>query len=92
MVDFVGTNFGVTKYGRQKYANVGVFLVSVAVDVAAVCNARLIWAETARHSREWWGTLLDSKHEFIKFDTVATVSERLDELMKLNGITHSYTT
>ena len=90
VVDFVGTNFGVTKYRDRRYPNVGLFLLAAALDVAAESDAKLIWAETAAHSYEWWASLLESEPNFIKFDGVTAVRAKIEAALSSRGIYREY--
>jgi len=89
VVDFVGTNFGVTRYSAQRFPLVGVMLVTAAAEIAAASSAGMVWVETARHSHEWWSELLDCPHAFVKFDQVSSVLANLNEFWSSNGATYT---
>jgi hypothetical protein len=86
VVDFVGTNFGVTKYGNPPRGNVGPILLLAATCVGKACGAELIWAETAAETEKWWSSLLASEQRFIKVDYVAEVESRLRFLLNENHV------
>lgn len=91
VVDFVGTNFGATKYAMPILSHVGTMLICVALDVGIQSEAKLVWAETARHSSAWWNRLLAGGKNFIKVRALHEAHKDVVELLESANVTLIYT-
>ena len=86
VVDFVVANKSVAQSATRRLKNVGMLLVAAAVDVAVETKAPLVWAETASHSAEWWGFILKSRHNFVRFDTALKTQHRLSVVFRKSHV------
>lgn len=68
--DFVGTNPHTRGVGDQELKNIASCLVYEGLRLAKAFNAKEVFAETARHSHEWWHNHLAQGSDLIKASSV----------------------